>query len=122
MELMEREKCRRSWGSALVSIFNNISELEAVLLAPLADHLHYVLYLRVVRVSQQRDRLHQVIPRLPPRHSHLKHACFTPLLTNRSAPLALPELRIRVQSLQHVKRLHTVVEMPHSIAIIGYQR
>ena len=40
-----------------MSIFNNISELEAVLLAPLADHLHYVLYLRVVRVSQQRDRL-----------------------------------------------------------------
>lgn len=89
----------------------NYSELHAVLLAPLHDHLHEVLCLGVLGVLHHLHHLDKSLLVLLTRDYHLEHSDGGP-------SLAFPELWVGVQSFQNVEGLHRVVELPHFVAVI----
>lgn len=95
-------------------LVSNCSEFEAVVFAPFLHDLDEVLHLWVICVLQKLNDLNQTLLVLLLRDNHLEN-------TNCSTTLTLPELRVRVQPLEHVERLHRVVELAHFVAIVCNQ-
>ena len=63
---------------------------------------------------QHRKDFCQSFLALKPGNNQLEHA-------DRSAALSFPELRIRVQSFEHVEGLCGIVELAHLVAVVGNQ-
>ena len=79
---------------------------DPVFFGPFFNHLDNVINLRVRGVLEHLHDVDKGLPLLPPRDDHLKEA-------DRGSPFALPVLGVRVQPLEHVKRLGRVVELTH---------
>lgn len=98
----------------LGSYSERLSEFEAIVLAPLFHDLNKVLNLWVVSVFEHLDHFYQPLFGFFASLDHLEDSyCRT--------SLALPEFRVRVQSLEDIEGLDGVIEEPHLIAIVCYQ-
>ena len=88
------------------------SELEAVVLAPLFHDLDEVLDLRIRSVLEHIDHLDQSLLVLSTSDDKLEDS-------DGGTTLTLPELRVGIKALEHIKGLHGEVELAHFVAIIG---
>ena len=91
---------------------HELSELEAVVLAPLLHDLDEVLNLWVRRILQHVDDLDEPLLVLDSRDDKLED-------TDGGAALALPELGVSIEPLEHVEGLDREVELAHLVAVVS---